>query len=82
MRNVLAHNQVSARRFIERFKTAFTTRSDGLHLAEMEPIISLHGLRIFLEESYEMIIDRLEVMPPILEVVALRRTIYAPIDVE
>lgn len=29
MRNVLAHNQVSARRFIERFKTAFTTRSDG-----------------------------------------------------
>jgi len=34
-------------------------------------IISLHGLRIFLEESYEMIIDRLEVMPPILEVVGL-----------
>ena len=29
-------------------------------------IISLHGLRIFLEESYEMIINRLEVMPPIL----------------
>ena len=34
-------------------------------------IISLHGLRIFLEESYEMIIDRLEVMPPILEVIDL-----------
>ena len=34
-------------------------------------ITSLHGLRIFLEESYETIIDRLEVMPPILEVVGL-----------
>ena len=34
-------------------------------------IISLHGLGISLEEFYEMIIDRLEVMPPILEVVGL-----------
>jgi IS5 family transposase len=34
-------------------------------------MISLHGLRIFLEETYEMIIDRLEVMPPILEIVGL-----------
>jgi IS5 family transposase len=34
-------------------------------------IISLHGLRIFLDETYEMIIDRLEVMPPILEIVGL-----------
>jgi IS5 family transposase len=32
-------------------------------------MISLHGLRIFLEETYEMIIDRLEVMPPILDVI-------------
>jgi len=29
---------------------------------------SLHRLRISLGESYEMIIDRLEVMPPILEI--------------
>jgi IS5 family transposase len=34
-------------------------------------MISLHGLRIFLEETYEMIIDRLEVMPPILDVIGL-----------
>jgi len=34
-------------------------------------MISLHGLRIFLEETYEMIIDRLEVMPPILEIIGL-----------
>jgi len=27
-------------------------------------MISFHGLRIFFEETYEMIIDRLEVMPP------------------
>lgn len=29
MRDILAHNQVPARRFIEQFKTAFTTRLDG-----------------------------------------------------
>ena len=34
-------------------------------------IISLHGLRISLYETYEMIIDRLEVMPPILEIIGL-----------
>jgi IS5 family transposase len=34
-------------------------------------MISFHGLRIFLEETYEMIIDRLEVMPPILEEIGL-----------
>jgi len=34
-------------------------------------MISLHGLRIFLDETYEMIIDRLEVMPPILDVIGL-----------
>ena len=34
-------------------------------------MISLHGLRIFLDETYEMIIDRLEVMPPILEIIGL-----------
>ena len=34
-------------------------------------VISLHGLRIFLDETYDMIIDRLEVMPPILEIMAL-----------
>ena len=34
-------------------------------------MISLHGLRIFLNETYEMIIDRLEVMPPILEIIGL-----------
>jgi hypothetical protein len=34
-------------------------------------MISLHGLQIFLDETYEMIIDRLEVMLPILEVVGL-----------
>jgi IS5 family transposase len=34
-------------------------------------MISLHGLRIFLDETYEMIIDRLEVMQPILDVVGL-----------
>jgi hypothetical protein len=28
-------------------------------------MITLHGLRIFLDETYEMTIDRLEVMPPI-----------------
>ena len=31
-------------------------------------MISLHGLWIFLEDTYEMIIDELEVMPPILDV--------------
>jgi len=35
-------------------------------------MISLHGLRIFLDETYEMVIDRLEVMPPILEIVGLK----------
>ena len=34
-------------------------------------MISLHGLRIFLEETYEMLIGRLEAMPPILEIVGL-----------
>jgi hypothetical protein len=34
-------------------------------------MISLHRLRIFLDETYEMIIDRLEMMPPILEIVGL-----------
>jgi hypothetical protein len=34
-------------------------------------MISLQGLRIFLDETYEMIINRLEVMPPILEIVGL-----------
>ena len=34
-------------------------------------VISLHGLRIFLNETYEMIIDRLEVVPPILEIIGL-----------
>jgi len=34
-------------------------------------MISLHWLRIFLDENYEMIIDRLEVMPPILEIIGL-----------
>ena len=34
-------------------------------------MISLHGLRIFLDETYEMIIDRLEVMPLILDVIGL-----------
>jgi hypothetical protein len=34
-------------------------------------MISLHGLRIFLDETYEMIIDRLEVMPPILDIIGL-----------
>jgi IS5 family transposase len=32
-------------------------------------MISLHGLRIFLDETYKMTIDRLEVMPPILDVI-------------
>jgi IS5 family transposase len=35
-------------------------------------MISLHGLRIFLGETYEMIIDRLEVMLPVLEIVGLK----------
>ncbi len=34
-------------------------------------MISLHGMRIFLDETYEMTIDRLEVMPPILEIIGL-----------
>jgi IS5 family transposase len=34
-------------------------------------MISLHGLRIFLDETYKMIIDRLEVMPPILDIIGL-----------
>jgi IS5 family transposase len=34
-------------------------------------MITLHGLRIFLDESYEMTIDRLEVMPPILDIIGL-----------
>jgi len=34
-------------------------------------MITLHGLRILLDESYEMTIDRLEVMPPILDVIGL-----------
>ena len=34
-------------------------------------MISLHRLRIFFEETDEMIIDRLEVMPPILEIIGL-----------
>ena len=34
-------------------------------------MISLHRLRIVLDETYEMIIDRLEVMPPILEIIGL-----------
>ncbi len=34
-------------------------------------MISLHRLRIFFEETDEMIIDRLEVMPPILEITGL-----------
>ena len=38
-------------------------------------MIFLHGLRSFLDETYEMIIDRLEVMPPILEIVGLSPTI-------
>ncbi|SIS19305.1 hypothetical protein [Natronorubrum thiooxidans] len=43
---------------------------DGGSFAEYA-MISLHGLRIFLDETCEMIIDRLEVMPPILEIVGL-----------
>lgn len=43
---------------------------EGGSFAEYE-IITLHGLRIFLDETYEMLIDRLEVMPPILEIVGL-----------
>ncbi len=35
-------------------------------------MISLHGLRIFLDETYEMTIDQLEVMSPILEIVGLK----------
>jgi len=34
-------------------------------------MITLHGLRILLDESYEMTIDRLEVMPPILDIIGL-----------
>ena len=34
-------------------------------------IISLQRLRIFLDETYKMIIDRLEVIPPILEIIGL-----------
>jgi len=34
-------------------------------------MISLHMLRIFFEETYEMIIDCLEVMPPILKIIGL-----------
>jgi len=34
-------------------------------------MISVHGLRIFLDETYEMIIDRLEVMQPILDIIGL-----------
>ncbi|SEP06414.1 hypothetical protein SAMN05216388_103020, partial [Halorientalis persicus] len=34
-------------------------------------MISLHGLRIFLDETYKMTIDRLEVMRPILEIIGL-----------
>ncbi len=34
-------------------------------------MISLYGLRIFLDKTYEMTIDRLEVMPPILEIIGL-----------
>jgi hypothetical protein len=34
-------------------------------------MISLHGLRIFLDETYKRIIDRLEVMRQILEIVGL-----------
>ena len=34
-------------------------------------VISLHGLRIFFNETYEMIIDRLEVTPPILDIIGL-----------
>lgn len=33
-------------------------------------MIALHSLRIFFEETYEMIIDLLEVMPPILDVIS------------
>jgi hypothetical protein len=36
-----------------------------------DAIISLLGLRIFLSEICEMIVDRLEVMPPVLEIVGL-----------
>ena len=35
-------------------------------------MISLHGLRISLDEIYEMIIDRSEVVPPILEIAELK----------
>lgn len=34
-------------------------------------MISLHGLRIFLDETYEMTIDRLEVMLPIPKIIGL-----------
>ncbi len=36
-----------------------------------DAMISLHRLRIFLGETNEMIIDRLEVVPPVLEIVGL-----------
>lgn len=34
-------------------------------------MISLHRLRIFLDETYEMTIDRLEVIPPIPGIIGL-----------
>ncbi len=34
-------------------------------------MVSLHRMRIFLDETYEMTIDRLEVMQPILEILGL-----------
>lgn len=43
---------------------------DGDSFAEYA-MISPHRLRIFLNETYEMMINRLEVMPPILKIVGL-----------
>jgi len=35
-------------------------------------MISLRRLRIFLDKTYKMIIDRLEVIPPTLEIIGLK----------
>ena len=45
-------------------------REGGGSFAEYA-MVALHGLRILLDESYEMTIDRLEVMPPILDIIGL-----------
>jgi len=48
-----------------------TAAPEGGGSFEKYAMISLHGLRIFLDETYKKIIDRLEMMWQILEIVSL-----------